>query len=78
MLELQREGYALQQVLFIHSGGKEITNTPGALIINRSTKPDYFNEVGDGIWDFLDSVRAEFHKFDTGFGNGNGIGGETT
>ena len=55
--ELQRDGYAIEQVLFIHSGGKETSFTQGALIINRLTNPDYFNKVGAGIWEFLDSVR---------------------
>ena len=57
---MQRNGFALQQMLFIHSGGEQSSFTKGALVVTNSSYPDFFNKVGTGIWEFLDSVRRDF------------------
>ena len=57
---LQRDGYSLQQMLFIHTGGNQTLFTKGALVITKSSYPEFFNMIGDGIWEFLDSVRSNF------------------
>ena len=60
--ELQCDGYALQQMVFIHSREKATSFTQGTLVVNKTNCPDYFNKVGGGIWEFLDSVREEFQS----------------
>ena len=60
LLELQRNGFTLQQMLFIHSGGKETLYTKEALLVTKSSHPYFFNIIGEGIWDFLESIRTSF------------------
>jgi hypothetical protein len=60
LYQLQRDGYSLQQMMFIHTGGKQTSFTRGALLVTKSSDPAFFNKVGSGIWEFLDSVRSNF------------------
>jgi len=53
-------GYSLQQMLVIHTGGKQTSFTQGALLVTKSSDPGFFSKIGDGIWEFLDSVRSGF------------------
>ena len=59
---LQDDGFSLQQMLFIHSGGNHTSFTQGALIITKGSDPEFFNTIDSGVWEFLDSVRSNFHK----------------
>jgi hypothetical protein len=60
LLYVQKEGYSLQQLLFIHTGGTTSNYTAGAQIINRENKPAFFDKIGSGVWEFLDSLREKF------------------
>lgn len=60
LTQLQRDGYSLQQMLFIHTGGNQTLFTQGALVVTKSSHPSFFSMVNSGIWDFLDSVRSSF------------------
>ena len=60
LTQLQREGYALQQMLFIHTGGKQTLFTQGAIVVTKSSHPSFFSKVRDSTWEFLDSVRSKF------------------
>ena len=59
MLQIE-EGYSLQQMLFVHSGGKKDVFTREALLVTQSTTPDIFNSLGSRIWEFLDHLRDRF------------------
>ena len=59
LTRLQRDGYSLQQMLFIHTGGNQTLFTKGALVITKSSYPEFFNMIGGGIWEFLDSVWSK-------------------
>ena len=59
---LQKDGFSLQQMLFIHSGGNRTSFTQGALIVTKGSYPEFFNTIGSGVWEFLDSVRETFNK----------------
>ncbi|KAJ3302283.1 hypothetical protein HDV03_005165 [Kappamyces sp. JEL0829] len=61
LLEIQREGFALQQVLFIHTGGTPSVYTRGAELITSDNSPQFFDKIGKGIWEFLDSIRNDFN-----------------
>jgi hypothetical protein len=54
---LQKDGFSLQQMLFIHSGGNQTSFTQGALIVTKGSYPEFFNTIGSGVWEFLDSVQ---------------------
>ncbi|KAI8897303.1 hypothetical protein BC833DRAFT_615154 [Globomyces pollinis-pini] len=56
LTQLQRNGYSVQQMLVIHSQGKQTLYTEGALVVTKLSDPEFFNKVGNGIWEFLDSV----------------------
>jgi hypothetical protein len=58
--KLQCDGFSIQQILFIHSGGKQTRFTKDALIVTKSNNPEFFSKVGTNIWEFLDSVRTNF------------------
>ena len=60
LLDLQTQHYSLQQLLFIHTGGKRSDYTRGATIINSANNPDFFDNIGPGVWKFLDTVRSNF------------------
>lgn len=60
LVEVQNEGYSLQQLLFIHSGGNTIDYAHGATIINSRNSPKFFDKIGSGVWQFLDSLREKF------------------
>lgn len=57
---LQRNGYSLQQVLVIHSGGSTNIYTRWALLVTKENNPKYFDSIGQGVWQLLDSVRTNF------------------
>lgn len=57
---LQRDGFSLQQMLFIHTGAKIPSNIQGAIIVTKENNFHFFNAIGPGIWEFLDSVRNNF------------------
>jgi hypothetical protein len=57
---LQDNGFSLQQMLFIHTGERNIPQTEGALIISKANSPDFFNKIGPGIWEYLDTIRSRF------------------
>ncbi|KAJ3330153.1 hypothetical protein HDU91_003668 [Kappamyces sp. JEL0680] len=61
LLNLQREGYDLQQTLFIHTGGRQSNYTRGATLITSDSSPNFFDKIGTGIWEFLDSIREDFN-----------------
>jgi hypothetical protein len=60
LTELQCDGYSLQQMLFIHTGGNQTLSTQGVLVVTKSSHPSFFSMVRSGIWEFLDSVRSSF------------------
>jgi hypothetical protein len=60
LTQLQRDGYSLQQMLFIHTGGNQTLFTQGALVVTKSSHPSFFSMISSGIWEFLDSVRSSF------------------
>ena len=59
---LQKDGFSLQQMLFIHTGGNQTSFTQGALIVTKESEPEFFNAIGSGVWEFLDSARANFNN----------------
>jgi len=59
---LQENGYSLQQLLFIHSGGTTSGYTRDAAIINSENSSAFFDKIGPGIWELLDSLRKNFSK----------------
>ncbi|KAJ3343416.1 hypothetical protein HDU91_000395 [Kappamyces sp. JEL0680] len=61
LLELQREGFDVQQMLFIHTGGRQSNYTRGATLITKDNSPTFFDKIGTGIWEFLDSIRDDFN-----------------
>jgi hypothetical protein len=58
--DLQADGYITEQFLVIHTGGSGSDYTPGATIINSETRPRFFDKIGPGVWQFLDSLRENF------------------
>jgi hypothetical protein len=60
LYQLQLDGFSLQQMLFIHTGGRQTSFTQGALIVREGSDPDFFNVIGSRVWEFLDSVRGHF------------------
>ena len=59
---LQNGGFSLQQMLFVHSGGNQTSFTQGPLIVTKGSDPEFFNTIGSGVWEFLDSAREMFNK----------------
>jgi hypothetical protein len=57
---LQIDGFSLQKMLFIHTGGNQTSFTQGAHIVTKESDPEFFNAIGSGVWEFLDSVRSNF------------------
>ena len=60
LTNLQKAGFSLQKMLFIHSGGNQTSFTQGAFIITKKSDPEFFSAIGSGVWEFLDSVRSNF------------------
>ena len=61
--ELQKDGYSLQPILFVHSEKPMSSNMREAMIVTRNSNPDFFNSLGceaSGIWNLLDSARSNF------------------
>ncbi|OAJ39370.1 hypothetical protein BDEG_23223 [Batrachochytrium dendrobatidis JEL423] len=54
--ELHKSGYSLQQTLVIHTAEKNPVDVQGMEIINSQNSPQFFDEIGNGVWSFLDSV----------------------
>jgi hypothetical protein len=59
---LQMDGFSLQKMLFIHTGGNQTFFTQGVRIVTKGSDPEFFNAIGSGVWEFLDSVRSNFHS----------------
>jgi hypothetical protein len=57
---LESDGFSLQKMLFIHTGGNQTFFTPGVRIVTKGSDPKFFNAIGSGVWEFLDSVRSNF------------------
>ncbi|KAJ3317586.1 hypothetical protein HDV06_001377 [Boothiomyces sp. JEL0866] len=60
LTQLQLDGYSLQQMLFIHTGGTQTSFTQGALVVTKPSDPEFFNSIASGVWEFLDSVSSNF------------------
>jgi hypothetical protein len=60
LIKLKLDGYIVQRLFFIHSGGRQLLSTPGALVISKSSDPNFFDLVGSGVWELLDSLRNSF------------------
>ena len=58
--QLQLGGYSLQQMLFVHTGGKKTPLTQGALVITKASHPGFFDHIDNRLWGFLDSIRSKF------------------
>jgi len=58
---LQKGGFSIQQMLFIHTGGNQTSFTQGIRIVTKGSDPEFFNTIGSGVWEFLDSVREMFN-----------------
>ena len=58
---LQKGGFSIHQMLFIHSGGNQTSFTQGIRIVTKGSDPEFFNTIGSGVWEFLDSVREMFN-----------------
>ena len=57
---LESDGFSLQRMLFIHTGGNQTFFTQGVRIVTKGSDPKFFNDIGSGVWEFLDSVRSNF------------------
>jgi hypothetical protein len=60
--KLQMDGLSLQKMLFIHTGGNLTFFTQGVRIVTKGSDPKFFNAIGSGVWEFLDSVGSNFHS----------------
>jgi hypothetical protein len=49
LLELQRDVFSLQQMLFIHSGGKQTSYTKSAQLVTKSNYPEFFDVIDVGF-----------------------------
>jgi hypothetical protein len=47
-------------MLVIHTGGEKTFFTQDALVVTKKTHPEFFNVIGESIWELLDSVRNHF------------------
>jgi hypothetical protein len=56
----QMDGFSLQRMLFIHTGGNQTPFTQGVRIVAKASDPDFFNTIDSRVWEFLDSVRSNF------------------
>ena len=57
---LQGNGYAVKRMLFIHSGQPQTTDIDGMQVISSNNSPEFFDGIGPGIWEYLDSIRNDF------------------
>ncbi len=57
---LELDGFSLQKMLFIHTGGNQTFFTQGVRIVTKGSDPKFFNAIGSGVLEFLDSVRSNF------------------
>ncbi|KAJ8327526.1 hypothetical protein O5D80_004906 [Batrachochytrium dendrobatidis] len=55
--ELRKSGYSLQQTLVIHTAEKNPVDVQNMRIINSQNSPQFFDEIGNGVWDFLNLIR---------------------
>ncbi|KAI8892222.1 hypothetical protein BC833DRAFT_533201 [Globomyces pollinis-pini] len=61
LLNVQTQGYSVQQLLFTHTGGSNRNYVGDARIINSNNSPRFFDKLGTAdVWAFLDSVRGNF------------------
>lgn len=54
---LFNNGYTLKRMLVIHTSGIRNFNTEGIELVTEQTCPEFFSNIGNGIWGFLNSVR---------------------
>jgi hypothetical protein len=59
---LESDGFSLQKMLFIHTGGNQTFFTPGVRVVTKGSDPKFFNAIGSGVWELLDSVRSNLHS----------------
>ncbi|KAK5667195.1 hypothetical protein QVD99_006403 [Batrachochytrium dendrobatidis] len=57
LLKLHKSGYSLQQTLVIHTAEKNPVDAQGMEIINSQNSPQFFDKIGNGVWDFLNLIR---------------------
>ncbi|EGF80545.1 hypothetical protein BATDEDRAFT_35163 [Batrachochytrium dendrobatidis JAM81] len=55
--ELHESGYSLQQTLVIHTAEKNPVDAQDMRIINSQNSPQFFDKIGNGVWDFLNLIR---------------------
>jgi hypothetical protein len=60
--ELQRQGYALQQMIVVHTSESKPMYARGAQPITKMTAPHFFDKLGVKVWEFLDDLREKFNK----------------
>ncbi|KAL5034545.1 hypothetical protein RTP6_7729 [Batrachochytrium dendrobatidis] len=60
--ELHESGYSLQQTLVIHTAEKNPVDAQDMRIINSQNSPQFFDKIGNGVWDFLNLIRNNFNK----------------
>ncbi|KAK5670239.1 hypothetical protein QVD99_003254 [Batrachochytrium dendrobatidis] len=54
--KLHKSGYSLQHTLVIHTAEKNPVDAQDMEIINSQNSPQFFDKIGNGVWDFLNSV----------------------
>ncbi|OAJ39310.1 hypothetical protein BDEG_23171 [Batrachochytrium dendrobatidis JEL423] len=57
LLKLHKSGYSLQQTLVIHTAEKNPVDVQDMRIINSQNSPQFFDEIGKSVWDFLNLIR---------------------
>ncbi|OAJ40074.1 hypothetical protein BDEG_23851 [Batrachochytrium dendrobatidis JEL423] len=57
LLKLHKSGYSLQQTLVIHTAEKNPVDAQDMRIINSQNSPQFFDKIGNGVWDFLNLIR---------------------
>ncbi|KAJ3252839.1 hypothetical protein HK103_001133 [Boothiomyces macroporosus] len=55
LINLQKNGYSIQQMLFTHPAGKQTPFTQRAVVLTKETDPDFFTCIGQGVWELLES-----------------------
>ncbi|RKP20084.1 hypothetical protein ROZALSC1DRAFT_13153 [Rozella allomycis CSF55] len=58
--QLQRDGFTLQQVVFVHTGENQIAKLNGAEVVSKTSHPNFFDYIAQNIWGLLDSVTSKF------------------
>ena len=45
---LQMDGFSLQKMMFIHTGGNQTSFAQSAHIVTKGSDPEFFNTIGSG------------------------------